>query len=253
MVEVSLEMNPIRLKLPIRPPKDGVVRSIRRMSTHVAKAFAFSLPAISFSAISLPFGIMLWASSFYLLYRFFSSSVSRKNAARAMEIGKHLSGAAAELAFSLAVTGSEILGAEALARGEYSYISDIAKESLLESMDGVDVRSSLAASLRLEKGVPTEYMVELLLLPNPRLLDVEHLLEQTEQFTRRNFSEFTRRLDALLPAYFFAAFFLPFSALILSALLGGFVVSFLALFFPLFSLVMWVISKMLFEASVNML
>ncbi|MGQ9513531.1 MAG: hypothetical protein ACUVTL_00515 [Thermoproteota archaeon] len=168
-------------------------------------------------------------------------------------MGKYLSGAAAELAFSLAVTGSEVLGAEALARGEYSHISDLAKDSLLLSMDGKDVRTSLVKSMRLQKGVPTEYIVELLLSSNIRLLDVEHLLEQIEQFARRNFEEFTRRLDALLPVYFFAAFFLPFSALILSAMLGSFVVTFLVVFFPLFSLVMWMISKMLFKAAVNVL
>ncbi|MEM2884518.1 MAG: hypothetical protein QXF24_00325 [Thermoproteota archaeon] len=214
---------------------------------------AFSLPAASVCVFSPPLGLALWVSSLFLLYRFLSSSQSRKNAAIAAEVGKHLSGAAAELAFSLAVTGSEVLGAEALAKGEYSLISDLAKESLLKSMDGADVRSSLAASLRSRRGVPTDYMVELLLSPNASLLDAEHLLEQTEQFARRNFSEFTRRLDALLPAYFFAAFFLPFSALILSALLGGFVPHFLAAFFPLFSLVMWAISKALFRAAVNVL
>lgn len=230
---------------------EGVQR--KEKPKHAIKAFTISLAFSPIILLSFLFGLLAWLSSFYFIYRFLASSEKRVVAIRTMELGKHLSGATADLAFSLAVTGSEYHGAEALARGHYSDISDFAKMSLLRSMDGVDVRSSLANTFRHQRAVPTSYIVELLLSCNPDLFDIEAILEQTEDFARRNFSEFTRRLNTLLPAYFFAAFFLPFSALILSTLMDNFAIPFLAVFFPIFTLIMWLISNMLFKIEVTML
>lgn len=222
-------------------------------SKQAIKAFLISMTFLPIIMSSFLFGLLVWLSSFYFIYRFLSSSTKRIISTRAMELGKHLSSATADLAFSLAVTGSEFHGAEALAQGHYSDISIFARKSLLRSLDGVDVRSSLAKSFRLQRAVPTSYIVELLLSCNPDLFDIETILEQTEDFARRNFSEFTQRLNTLLPAYFFAAFFLPFSALILSTLMDNFAIPFLVVFFPIFSLIMWVISSMLFKVEVTML
>jgi len=231
---------------------EGVV-PCKTKSRHAIRAFVISLAFSPIISLSFLFGLLIWLSSFYFIYKFMASSTKRTVATRTMELGKHLSGATADLAFSLAVTGSEFQGAEALARGHYSDISDFARMSLLRSMDGVDVRSSLANSFRHQRDVPTSYVVELLLSCNPDLFDIETILEQTEDIARRNFSEFTRRLNTLLPAYFFAAFFLPFSALILSTLMDNFAIPFLAVFFPIFSLIMWLLSNMLFKVEVTML
>jgi len=217
------------------------------------KALLISMASSPVMMSSFLFGLLVWLSSFYLIYRFLASSANRIVAKRSMELGRHLSSATADLAFSLAVTGSEFNGAEALAEGHYSDISSFARKSLLRSLDGADVRSSLAKYFRLQPNIPTSYVVELLLSSNPDLLDIETILEQTEDFTRRNFSEFTRRLNSLLPAYFFAAFFLPFSALILSTLMDNYAIPFLAVFFPIFSAIMWIISSMLFKVEVTML
>jgi len=236
---------------PMRRSEGAVSRKPK--SKKAIKAFSISLAFLPIIMSSFLFGLLVWLSSFYFIYRFLESSTKRAVATRAMELGKHLSSATADLAFSLAVTGSEFHGAEALAQGRYSDISSFARKSLLRSLDGVDVRSSLSRSFRLQRAVPTSYIVELLLSCNPDLFDIETILEQTEDFARRNFSEFTRRLNNLLPAYFFAAFFLPFSALILSTLMDNFAIPFLAVFFPTFSLIMWIISSMLFKVELTML
>jgi len=230
---------------------EGVV-SWKPKSKQVIKAFIISMAFTPIIISSFLFGLLVWLSSLLFIYRFLASSTKRIITTKAMELGKHLSGATADLAFSLTVTGSEFHGAEALARGHYSDISYFARKSLLRSMDGVDVRTSLANAFRHQRAMPTSYIVELLLSCNPDLFDVETILEQTEDFARRNFSEFTRRLNTLLPAYFFAAFFLPFSALILSTLMDNFAIPFLTVFFPIFSSIMWVISSMLFKVEVTM-
>jgi len=240
-----------RVNYPVR--RATGVASMKPKSKQAIKALFISMAFLPIIISYFLFGLFVWLSSFYFIYRFLESSAKRIVVTRAMELGKHLSSATADLAFSLTVTGSEFNGAEALARGHYSDISGFARRSLLRSLDGVDVRSSLANSFRLQRAVPTSYIVELLLSCNPDLFDIDAILEQTEDFARRNFSEFTRRLNDILPAYFFAAFFLPFSALILSTLMDDFAIPFLAVFFPVFSLVMWVISTMLLKVEVTML
>jgi hypothetical protein len=222
-------------------------------SRQAIQALVLSLALFPIVLLTPLFGLFVWLLSFYLIYRFYESSSKRSIATRAKVLGRHLSSATADLAFSLAVTGSEFQGAESLARGHYQAISVFARNSLLRSLDGADVRSSLASSFRRQRAVPTTYIVELLLSCNPDLLDIENILEQTEDFTRRDFNEFTQRLNTLLPAYFFAAFFLPFSALILSTLMDSLAIAFLTAFFPVFSLIMWQISNMLFKVEATML
>jgi len=231
------------------------VNSISRRikSRQAIKAFVLSLALFPIVLSLPPFGLFIWLLSFYFIYRYFESSSKRSTATKVKLLGRHLSSATADLAFSLSVTGSEFQGAESLARGRYYAISDFARNSLLRSLDGVDVRSSLASSFRRQRAVPTTYIVELLLSCNPDLLDIEAILEQTEDFTRRDFNEFTQRLNTLLPAYFFAAFFLPFSALILSTLMDSLAIDFLTAFFPAFSLIMWHISNMLFKTEATLL
>lgn len=247
-------MNTNSVKMLIKPLSrvaDLVSRKLK--SKQAIKALALSMVFFPIVLLTSLFGLFVWLTSLYFIYRFFTSSPKRLIATRAKELGRHLSSATADLAFSLSVTGSEFQGAETLARGHYHTISRFARRSLLRSLDGVDVRSSLASSFRRQRAVPTTYIVELLLSCNPDLLDIETILEQTEDFTRRNFNEFTQRLNTLLPAYFFATFFLPFSALILSTLMDNLAIVFLTAFFPIFSLIMWLISNMLFKVEVTML
>ena len=241
----------IKVGQPVRKA-EGVVQRTPKYKLAI-KALLISMAFSPVMMSSFLFGLSVWLSSFYLIHKFLSSYAERFVAKRSMELGKHLSSATADLAFSLAVTGSEFNGAKALAQGHYSDISSFARKSLLRSLDGADVRSSLAKSFRLQTNVPTSYILEILLSYNPDLLDIETILEQIEDFARRNFSEFTRRLNSLLPAYFFAAFFLPFSALILSTLMDNYAIPFLAAFFPIFSAIMLIISSMLFKVEETML